>query len=90
MVRALAQEEVDARIRSTPVRLIVFDFPKKELTPIPVEENEVSWERDFKPKFLEPSDPNPWRKFDGGYKATEWRAESQEPIIILTYFYWPI
>ena len=91
LVRALAREKVDAWIRSTtPVRFIVFDLPKKELTLIPAENNEAHGERDFKPKFLEPSDLNPFRKFDGGYKATEWRTESHEPIIVLTYFYWPI
>ncbi len=89
LVRALGQEEVDAWIGSTPVRFIVFDFPKKELTLIPTEKNEAHWERDFKPKFLE-SDLNPFRKFDGGYKATEWRTESHEPIIVLIYFYWPV
>jgi len=90
MVRALSQEEVDARIRSTPVRFIVFDCPKGELTLITEEKNHEYWEKSFKPKFLEPADRTPFRKFDGGYKATEWQTESHEPIIVLTYFYWPI
>ncbi len=90
MVRTLAREDVDARIRSTPLRFIVFDSPQKELILIPVEKNQAYWERDFKPKFLAPSDLNLLHKFEGGYKASEWRTERRELIIVLTYFYWPL
>jgi hypothetical protein len=88
-MRALTAEDVDALMRSTPLRFIVHDLPKRELTLIPAEKNHDYWEKTIKPRFLEPADPNLFFGA-GAYQASEWRTESQELIIVLDYGYRPV